>query len=200
MKKIVLATNNAHKLQELRQMLGNDYEVAGLADIGCHDDIPEDADTFAGNAMCKARYVWEHYGLPCIADDSGLEIDALGGRPGVYSARFAGNHDSAANNALVLKLMQGVDNRRARFRCVICLLDGNGDEHLFEGAVEGEILHSLDGEGGFGYDPLFRPLGWNKSFGRATADEKNAVSHRGRAVEALRRYLEQNILSSTENE
>lgn len=192
MKKIVLATNNAHKLQELRQMLGGSYEVVGLADIGCHDDIVEDAETFAGNARCKAIHVWKHYGLPCIADDSGLEIDALGGRPGVHSARFAGEHDDKANNELVLKLMDGQTDRRARFRCVICMIDGQGAEHYFDGAVEGEILHAPDGEGGFGYDPLFRPLGWDKSFGRASAEEKNAVSHRGRAVEALRRYLEQN--------
>lgn len=189
MKKIVLATNNAHKLREMRQLLGDAYEVVGLVDIGCTADIPENADTFAGNALAKALYVREHYGLACIADDSGLEVDALGGRPGVFSARFAGEHDSDANNALLLRLMKGVKNRAARFRCVVCFMDEAGDAHYFEGKVEGEILDGMQGGGGFGYDPLFRPLGWKKSFGEASADEKNAVSHRGRAVEALRMYL-----------
>ena len=190
MKKIVLATNNAHKLREMRQMLGDWYEVLGLADIGCDADIPENADTFAGNALAKASYVRARYGLACIADDSGLEVDALGGRPGVHSARFAGEHDSAANNALLLRLMENEPNRRARFRCVVCFIDDNDAVHYFEGAVEGDILDRLYGEGGFGYDPLFRPLGWDKSFGEANAEEKNAVSHRGQAVDALRRYLE----------
>ena len=190
MKRIVLATNNAHKLREMRQMLGDSYEVLGLADIGCDVEIPEDADTFAGNALAKASYVRTHFGLACIADDSGLEVDALDGRPGVHSARFAGEHDSTANNAKLLRLMENETNRRARFRCVVCLVDDNDAVHYFEGAVEGEILDRLYGEGGFGYDPLFRPLGWSKSFGEASANEKNAVSHRGKAVEALRQYLE----------
>ena len=190
MKQIVFATNNAHKLRELREILGDPYDIRGLADIGCHDDIPENADTFEGNAMAKALWVAEKYGLDCIADDSGLEVDALGGGPGVYSARFAGpGHDSAANNALLLSRLEGIADRRARFRTALALVRAATGTHIFEGCVEGEILSAPRGEGGFGYDPLFRPLGWTKSFAEATPQEKNAISHRGRAVEKLRQFL-----------
>lgn len=191
MEKIVFATNNSHKIGELRAMLGADYQVLSLADIDCHDDIPEDADTFEGNALAKARWVAAKYGIRCAADDSGLEVDALGGAPGVFSARFSGVHgDSAANNALLLQKMQGVANRSARFRCVIALVESDGSEHTFSGSVEGTIEHALSGTQGFGYDPLFRPAGWSKTFAEASAEEKNAISHRGRAVEALCRYLD----------
>lgn len=190
MKQIVFATNNAHKLRELREILGESYDIRGLADIGCHDDIPETADTFEGNALQKALWVAEKYGLDCIADDSGLEVDALGGAPGVYSARFAGpGHDSAANNALLLSRLDGVADRRARFRTALVLVRAATGTHIFEGCVEGEILNAPRGEGGFGYDPLFRPTGWTKSFAEATPQEKNAISHRGRAVEKLRQFL-----------
>lgn len=190
MKQIVFATNNAHKLREIREILGDGYSVLGLADLGCTDDIPETADSFEGNALQKAQWVAEHYGLDCIADDSGLEVDALGGAPGVYSARFAGpGHDSAANNALLLTRLEGVTDRRARFRTALVMLRAADGAHIFEGSVEGDILTSPRGEGGFGYDPLFQPLGWSKSFAEATPAEKNAISHRGKAVEALRQFL-----------
>lgn len=190
MKQIVFATNNANKLRELREILGDEYCIRGLADIGCTDDIPETAGTFEGNAMQKAQWVATRYGFDCIADDSGLEVEALDGAPGVYSARFAGaGHDSAANNALLLSKLEGVANRKARFRTALVLLRAKDGAHVFEGTVDGEILESPRGDGGFGYDPLFRPTGWNKSFAEATPAEKNAISHRGRAVEALRRFL-----------
>lgn len=190
MKQLVFATNNAHKLRELRQMLGDSYSIVGLADMGCSDDIPETADTFEGNALQKAQWVADRYGVDCIADDSGLEVDALGGAPGVLSARFAGpGHDSEANNRLLLEKMEGVADRSARFRTALVLLRRSDGIHTFDGCVEGEILHERHGDGGFGYDPLFRPLGWDKSFAQASPDEKNAVSHRGRAVAKLVRFL-----------
>lgn len=190
MRQIVFASNNAHKLRELREILGEDFEVLGLVDIGCHDDIPETADTFEGNALLKARYVKEHYGYDCFADDSGLEVDALGGAPGIYSARYAGEgHDSAANNARLLSELRGVTDRRARFRTAIALLTGDSGPRYFNGSIEGTILTEPHGDAGFGYDPLFRPDGWNKTFAEATPEEKNAVSHRGRAVRLLAEYL-----------
>ena len=155
MKKIVFATNNAHKLQELRQMIGDRYEVLALADIGCHEDIPETADTIEGNALMKAQYVKEHYGYDCFSDDTGLEIDALGGEPGVHSARYAGpGHDSEANIDKVLKKLDGVTDRTARFRTAIALLQGD-ETHMFAGKVEGIILTERHGTGGFGYDSIF---------------------------------------------
>ncbi len=191
MKQIVFATGNANKLRELRQILGESYDVKGLADIGCHDDIPETADTFEGNALLKAQWVKQRYGYDCIAEDAGLEVDALGGEPGVYSARYAGEeHDGTANNALLLERMKGVGNRTARFRTALVLLRGVDEVHLFEGKVEGDIIDAPRGDGGFGYDPLFVPKGWSKTFAEAGADEKNAISHRGQAVAALRTFLE----------
>ena len=192
MRQIVFASNNSHKLRELREILGEGFEVLGLADIGCHDDIPETAETFEGNALLKARFVKEHYGYDCFADDSGLEVDALGGAPGIYSARYAGGegHDSAANNARLLRELDGITDRRARFRTAIALLIGDDAPRYFNGSVEGTILTEEHGAGGFGYDPLFRPLGWDKTFAEATPEEKNAVSHRGRAVRELASYLE----------
>lgn len=191
MRQIVFASNNDHKLRELRQLLGSSFEVLSLSDIGCHDDIPETADTFEGNALLKARYVKEHYGYDCFADDSGLEVDALGGAPGIYSARYAGSgHDNAANNARLLHELEGIADRRARFRTAIALLEGDAEPRYFNGSVEGTILTEPHGDGGFGYDPLFRPDGWQISFAEASADEKNAVSHRGRAVRLLAAYLD----------
>lgn len=189
---IVLASNNAHKLAELRSLLP-DYNVVGLADIGCHDDIPETADTFAGNALQKAMWVRRRYGLDCIADDSGLEVAALGGAPGVYSARYAGaGHDDEANNSLLLKNLQGTADRTARFRTVIALVREGRQPVFFEGTVEGTIAAEPHGDGGFGYDPLFIPAGWQMSFAQATPAQKNAVSHRGNAVRLLCRYLNEN--------
>lgn len=190
MKQLVFATNNAHKLGELRRMLAGRYRVVGLADIGCHDDIPEESDTFEGNALAKAQWVLDRYGYDCIADDSGLEVDALGGEPGIHSARFAGDgHDDAANNALLLSRLEGVADRRARFRTVIALVRKDADPMYFHGTVEGSILEAPRGNEGFGYDPLFVPEGWSKTFAEASPDEKNSVSHRGRAVRELCRFL-----------
>ena len=190
MKKIVFATNNAHKLQELRQMLGDRYEVLCLTDIGCHEDIPETADTIEGNARMKAEYVKEHYGYDCFSDDTGLEIDALGGEPGVYSARYAGpGHDSEANIDKVLKKLDGVKERTARFRTAIVLLQG-GEMHLFEGQVEGVILTERHGTGGFGYDSIFQPIeGDGSTFAQMLPEQKNSISHRGRAVARLVAFL-----------
>ena len=190
MDKLVFATNNAHKLGELRKMLAGRFCVVSLADIGCHDDIPEDADTFEGNALAKAQWVLERYGLDCIADDSGLEVDALGGAPGIHSARYAGaGHDDAANNAKLLSELAGAADRSARFRTVIALVRKDHEPMFFHGTVEGTILNAPQGDAGFGYDPLFVPQGWSKSFAEASPDEKNAVSHRGRAGRELCKYL-----------
>jgi non-canonical purine NTP pyrophosphatase, rdgB/HAM1 family len=191
MKPIVFATNNAHKLAELRQMLGQRFEVLSLSDIDCHDDIPETGSTFEENALLKARWVKDRYGYDCFADDSGLEVDALGGRPGIHSARYAGEHgDSNANNALLLRELEGYTDRTARFRCTIALLVGDYEPRFFNGTVEGSIIEHPDGSQGFGYDPLFRPDGWDCTFAQAAPERKNAVSHRGKAVSELVKYLE----------
>ena len=192
MKKIVFATNNVHKLQELRQMIGGTYEVLGLADIGCHEDIPETADTIEGNARMKALYVKDKYGYDCFSDDTGLEIDALDGEPGVHSARYAGpGHDSEANIDKVLSLMQDVptEGRTARFRTAIVLLQGD-EMHMFEGQVEGIILTERHGTGGFGYDSIFQPVeGGGSTFAQMSPQDKNRISHRGRAVAQLVKFL-----------
>lgn len=192
MKQLVFATNNAHKLDEVRNILGDTFEILGMAQIGCHDDIEETADTFAGNALIKARYIKEKYGYDCFADDSGLEIEALGGAPGVYSARFAGEgHNSEKNMDKVLSLMQGKSNRNARFCTVVALVTGEG-EYTFEGEIKGEILDERRGEGGFGYDPIFRPENETLTFAEMGDDRKNAISHRARAVKKLAEFLLKN--------
>lgn len=190
MKKIVFATNNAHKLQEIRQIVGEEFEILSLADIGCDVDIPETADTLDGNALMKAEFIKEHYGIDCFSDDTGLEIDALGGEPGVYSARYGGvAHDSERNMDKVLMKMHGVTDRSARFRTVIVLIEGDKITK-FEGKVEGNILTERHGVEGFGYDPIFAPVEADgRSFAEMTAQEKNAISHRGRATAALVKYL-----------
>lgn len=189
-KKIVFATNNAHKLEEIRRIVGDSLAVLSLSDIGCNVDIPENEETLEGNAMAKARYVKEHYGYDCFADDTGLEVEALGGAPGVHSARYAPgtSHDSQANMARLLQDMNGEENRRARFRTVIALIQGS-DETMVEGIVEGEILTEQHGESGFGYDPIFRPIESDLTFAQMSADEKNAISHRGRATAKLLKIL-----------
>ena len=191
MKKLVFASNNAHKLSEIRAILGDRIEIISLSDLQCHEEIPETADTLEGNALIKARYVWEHYGLYCFADDTGLEVEALGGAPGVYSARFAGEHASFEDNVcLLLERLSGVAApRRARFRTVIALIDEYGT-HFFEGSVDGEITLERSGDHGFGYDPIFRPEGREETFAQLTEQEKNSMSHRGRAVQKLVRYLQ----------
>ncbi len=188
-REIVFATNNRHKLEELRQIVGDDWNILSLADICCSEELPETADTLEGNAEMKARYVKEHYGYDCFADDTGLEVEALGGAPGVRSARYATDgHDSVANMALLLTNLEGQENRKARFRTVIALIE-NTELTTFTGVVNGKIIETPAGAGGFGYDPLFVPDGWTKTFAEATAEEKNAVSHRGRATRKLIEYL-----------
>ncbi|MCF0213101.1 MAG: RdgB/HAM1 family non-canonical purine NTP pyrophosphatase [Muribaculaceae bacterium] len=192
MDKLVFATHNAHKLEELRRIAGDKLQIVGLDDIGCREDIPETADTLRGNALQKAQWVKERYGVDCFADDTGLEVEALDGAPGVHSARYCGGeHDSEGNMALLLKNMQGKENRRARFVTEIALIEGENPPRFFTGEVQGVILEApLRGGKGFGYDPVFRPdCRQEGSFATMTADEKNAVSHRGRAVEALMKYL-----------
>ncbi|MBP5771731.1 MAG: non-canonical purine NTP diphosphatase [Bacteroidaceae bacterium] len=192
--KLVFATNNQHKLSEVQQILGEHFEIVGLKDIGCSEDIPETADTLEGNALQKARYVKEHYGLDCFADDTGLEVTALGGAPGVHTARYAElfgagrTHDSNANMNLLLQQLQNKSDRHARFRTVIALIY-KGEEHLFEGIVEGEILTEHHGHEGFGYDPVFQPKGHTCSFAEMPSTDKNAISHRGRATKKLAEFL-----------
>lgn len=192
--KLVFATNNQHKLKEVREILGTAFEVVGLADIGCTEDIPETAETLEGNALQKARYVKMHYGTDCFADDTGLEVRALDGAPGVHTARYAelfgeGNtHDSDANMKLLLHNLENKDDRHARFRTVIALIY-QGEEHLFEGIVEGEILHERHGDAGFGYDPIFEPEGRGCSFAEMSSTDKNVISHRGRATQQLVTFL-----------
>ena len=192
MREIVFATNNEHKLQELREIVGHKFNILSLAQIGYHDDIPETASTIEGNAEMKARYVKQHYGYDCFSDDTGLEIDALGGEPGVYSARYAGpGHDSEANIDKVLAKLQGVppERRTARFRTAVALLQGQ-QLHIFEGKVEGHILTERHGTGGFGYDSIFAPVeGRGLTFAQMQPQEKNAMSHRGRAVARLVQFL-----------
>lgn len=186
---IVFATNNAHKLGELRGIAGEEWNIVSLAEIGCHDDIPETADTLEGNALIKARWVKERYGYDCFADDTGLMVDALDGAPGVYSARYAGpGHDSVANMKLLLERMAGKDNRNAHFSTVIALVMG-GEEHIFEGRVDGTIAREPSGCGGFGYDPVFVPENSGRTFSEMSAEEKNAISHRGRATRKLMEFL-----------
>ncbi len=189
MRKIVFATGNAHKLAEVQALLGNEFELVTPAEVGITEEIPEDSPTLEGNASQKSHYIFSRTGLDCFADDTGLEVEALGGAPGVHSARYATDgHDFAANNRLLLKNMSGVGNRTARFRTVISLiLDGN--EYLFEGIVNGHIANFEAGCGGFGYDPLFVPEGKCVSFAEMSADEKNEISHRGRAVRKLAEFL-----------
>lgn len=189
-KKLVFATNNAHKLDEIRAILGDKIEVLSLKDINCDADIPETADTLEGNAALKAEYIYKNYGLDCFADDTGLEVETLGGAPGVYSARYAGGdgHDSEANMRKLLKELDGEQNRKAQFRTAICLIE-QGEEHLFEGIVKGSIIEQKRGASGFGYDPVFMPEGYEETFAEMGNAEKNKISHRARAVEKLCEYL-----------
>lgn len=189
--KIVFATNNLHKLEELRQILGSSYEILSLKEIGCFDDIPETADTLAGNAELKARHVKEKYGYDCFADDSGLMVDALNGAPGVKSARYASEqgHDSKANMRKLLSELHGKDNRKAHFSTVIALIEDD-EIRFFEGRVDGSIIDTPRGEGGFGYDPVFVPDDADGStFAEMAPEAKNAISHRGRAVAKLTEWL-----------
>ena len=212
MTKIVFATNNEHKLSEIRAILGPSFEVVSLADIGCHEDIPETGTTLEENALMKAEYIYNKYHLSCFADDTGLEVEALDGAPGVYSARYAAmeatapdgsaigkSHDSEANMARLLRELANNNNRKARFRTVIAFIEKKDVcpcgctsiklVHQFEGIVEGEITREKSGAEGFGYDPIFRPDGYDKTFAELGADIKNQISHRARATQKLAEYL-----------
>ena len=185
--KLVFATNNAHKLEEVAAILGDSYEVLSLREIGCEADIPETSDTFAGNALQKAQYVKQHFGYDCFADDSGLEVDILDGAPGVYSARYSGG-GSEANMDKLLHKLTGKSERGAQFRTVIALLIGE-ESRLFEGIVRGTIIEERRGEEGFGYDPIFVPEGYEHTFAQLGSEVKNRISHRAKAVELLAQYL-----------
>lgn len=209
--KIVFATNNEHKLSEIRAILGSSFEVVSLSDIGCHEDIPETGQTLEENALMKAEYIYDKYHLSCFADDTGLEVEALNGAPGVYSARYASlecvatesqqaiSHDSEANMARLLRELADQDNRKARFRTCIALIlkkdicpcgcTSIKEIHRFEGIVNGEITTEKSGAEGFGYDPIFRPDGYDKTFAELGMDIKNQISHRARATQKLADYL-----------
>ena len=204
--KIVFATNNQHKLDEIRSILGDKFEIVSLADIGCHEDIPETGATLEENALMKAQYVYDHYHVSCFADDTGLEVEALNGAPGVYSARYASmsndasaSHDSEANMARLLRELENNNNRKARFRTVIALIEKKDVcpcgctsiklVHKFEGIVNGEIIREKRGGEGFGYDPIFQPEGYTETFAELGLDIKNKISHRARATQKLAEYL-----------
>lgn len=189
MKNIVFATNNKNKLREIRDIVGSKYNILSLSDINCHEDIPETADTIEGNALLKARFVKEKYGYDCFADDTGLEVEALDNRPGVYSARFAGEDCNSKNNInKLLSELKGIENRKARFRTVIALIKGEIEEE-FEGVIYGNISHERHGEGGFGYDKVFVPENYEKTFAEMLPEEKNSISHRAKATRLLIEYL-----------
>ena len=188
-KKFVFATNNAHKLEEVTAILGDKIELLSMKDIHCHADIPETADTLEGNALLKARYIFENYNMDCFADDTGLEVEALNGAPGVYSARYAGDaHNSEANMRKLLQDMEGIENRKAQFRTVFALII-NGKEHLFEGIVKGEITKHRCGRSGFGYDPVFIPEGYTQTYAEMGNTLKNKISHRALATNKLCNFL-----------
>jgi XTP/dITP diphosphohydrolase len=189
--KLVFASNNKHKLDEVKSALVVGFNIASLSDIQCYDNIPEDYDTLEENALQKARYIYQKYHKNCFSDDTGLEIEALDGRPGVYSARYAGEHCSFEDNiSKVLSEMNGISNRKACFRTVIALIL-NGKEYLFEGQVDGIILQEKKGKNGFGYDPIFQPIESTISFAEMDLEEKNKISHRGRAIEKLVEFLKE---------
>jgi XTP/dITP diphosphohydrolase len=186
---IVAATNNRHKLSEIRSLIEPDLHILSLEEIGCNEELPETMETLEGNSLQKACYVYERYHLPCFADDTGLEVDALAGAPGVYSARYAGEQKNSDDNInLLLKNLAGKRNRRARFRTIITLLGIDGS-HTFEGQLSGIVLTGRRGSAGFGYDPVFQPDGFTKTLAELTMDEKNSISHRGSAISKLVDFL-----------
>ena len=189
--KICFATNNAKKIEEVKAALGDKFQIVSLLEIGCHEELPETGNTLEHNAFQKARYVKENYGVDCFADDTGLEVEALDGAPGVYSGRYSGEPRSDERNIdKLLENLRGKANRKARFRTVIALIL-DGKEHQFEGIAEGQILDKRIGEKGFGYDPIFQPKGYEKTFAELSMDEKNQISHRGKAVNQLIKFLSQ---------
>jgi XTP/dITP diphosphohydrolase len=187
--KLCMATNNAHKIEEIKPLVPESVVLVSLAEVGCREELPETGDTLEANSRQKAQYVWDHYRVSCFADDTGLEVEALRGEPGVYSARYAGpERDARANMELLLRKLEGEENRRAQFRtCITLMLDGQ--PYQFEGVVRGVILGAPRGDGGFGYDPLFVPDGYARTFAEMDLAEKNQISHRARAVEGLIRFL-----------
>lgn len=194
MTQLIFATGNPHKIKEVNELLDGLFELKGLRDIGCPEDLPETSPTIEGNALQKARYVRDHFGVNCFSEDTGLEIDALGGEPGVLSARYAGDErDSEANIALVLRQMEGENNRSARFRTVVALIL-DGEEYTFEGVVEGVIRTAKSGEGGFGYDPIFQPDGYPVTFAEMDSSTKNTISHRGKAIRQLIGFLQKTTI------
>ena len=190
-RKLVFATNNAHKLEEVAAILGDQVELLSLNDIGCQADIPETAETLEGNALLKSSYIYKNYHLDCFADDTGLEVETLNGAPGVYSARYAGGegHDAQANMLKLLHELDGKDNRKAQFRTAISLIL-DGKEYLFEGVIKGEIIKEKRGDSGFGYDPVFMPEGYDRTFAELGNDIKNQISHRALAVQKLCEFLQ----------
>jgi XTP/dITP diphosphohydrolase len=192
MRELIFVTNNRHKLSEIRQIAGSGFTIKSLAEIGFSGEIEETEETLEGNALLKARYIHKRFGCNCFADDTGLEVDALGGAPGVFSARYAGEDASYSDNVnKLLDALSGETNRKARFRTVIALIQNNR-EYLFEGSVEGTILEKPHGNAGFGYDPVFSPDGTSLAFAEMDSEDKNRISHRGRATEALIRFLATN--------
>lgn len=190
---IVFATQNPNKVREIQEMLPNDFQIRSLAGIGCNEDVPETQETIEGNAIQKATYVNEHYGVNCFAEDTGLEVEALDGAPGVYTARYAGpKRDADDNMDLLLKNLESHQNRKARFKTVIALIL-DGEMHTFTGIVNGEIALTKSGKGGFGYDPVFLPEGQNKTFAEMDKVSKNAISHRGRALAQLLEFFGSSI-------
>lgn len=197
MKEICIASNNAHKLKEIREILGESYQLLSLSDIGCTDDIPETQPTIEGNSLQKAQYIWDHYKINCLADDTGLLVDALNGEPGVISARYAGDHRSGEDNiALLLKKLDGSRQRKAHFKTVMTFIDA-GSIYQFEGKVFGEIATKITGAGGFGYDPVFLPEGKTLTFAEMGSKEKNAISHRGRALANFAAFLKFQQMSAS---
>jgi XTP/dITP diphosphohydrolase len=187
---LCFASNNNHKLSEIRPLLEPDFSILSLAEIGCFEELAETQDTLEGNSRQKAEYVFDRYNVPCFADDTGLEVEALDHAPGVYSARYAGEHKNSNDNIdLLLKNLKEKSNRKARFRTVITLAGFEGGIHLFEGVVEGTIINSRKGTDGFGYDPVFQPAGFNKTFAEMSLEEKNGISHRARAILKLITFL-----------
>jgi XTP/dITP diphosphohydrolase len=193
MQPIVFATRNPYKIQEVEQLLQSKLEIQGLEDIGCEEVLPETSPSIKGNALEKAQFVHNNYQVDCFAEDTGLEVEALNGEPGVYSARYAGPaHDDEANMSLLLANLKGIEEREAQFHTVIALIL-DGEEHTFEGTVQGQIIHTKKGNQGFGYDPIFMPKGYNRTFGQMSPEEKNKISHRAQAIQKLTAFLGKKI-------
>lgn len=190
MKRLVFATGNSHKLQEVQGLFKEGFALSCLKDVNITEDIPETADNLVDNALQKAWYVYNKCGIPCFADDTGLEVEALDGAPGVYSARYAGEEkDSMKNMLLLIENMNGKENRNARFRTIIAYIDENEEEHIFEGEIRGTIIENMAGTNGFGYDPIFVPEGYDKTFAQLSSEIKNTISHRARAMEKFLSYF-----------